>query len=58
MCQIFTNIFPYVPFISANKMLPFFHSLPSEKPLCPGILHQIMQDPSFEIVGECMKATA
>ena len=56
--RIFTNISPYVPLISANKMLPFFHSFPSEKPLCPGVLCQIMRDPSFEIVGECMKAAA
>ena len=46
----------YVSFSSANKMLPFSHSFSIWETSMPTDSSPIMWDPSFEILGECMKA--
>ena len=43
-------------FFQQTKCYIFLTPFPSEKPLCLWILHQIVWDPLFEILGECTKA--
>ena len=45
----------FVPLLSANKMLPFSHSFSIQETSMPGFSTKLCGDPSFEILGECMK---